>query len=169
MENRPLENLWSPWRIKYILDDKPQGCVFCAAFAADPAQDREYLIVHRGAHCGVLLNLYPYNNGHLMVIPFAHLPTFETLPVEALAEVMTLSNRCLRALRRAMNPQGFNIGANLGQVGGAGIADHVHMHVVPRWSGDTNFMTSLSGIRCVPESLQQTFDKIMAAWEDTNG
>lgn len=169
MKEYPLENLWSPWRIKYILNDKPQGCVFCAAFAAAPAQDRDYLIVHRGDYCGVLLNLYPYNNGHLMIIPFTHQPTFETLPSEALTEVMALSNHCVRALRRAMNPEGFNIGINLGKVAGAGIDAHVHMHVVPRWNGDTNFMTTLSGIRCIPESLQQTYDKIIAAWEDIDG
>ncbi|MBN1936102.1 MAG: HIT domain-containing protein [Anaerolineae bacterium] len=164
-----MENLWSPWRIKYILDNKPQGCVFCEAFAADPAQDREYLIVHRGAHCGVLMNLYPYNNGHLMVIPYVHTSTFEGLAPDALTEAMTLSNACVRALRRAMNPEGFNIGINLGKAAGAGIDAHVHMHVVPRWSGDTNFMTTLGGIRCIPESLQQTYDKITAVWEGIDG
>lgn len=163
-----METLWSPWRIKYILDPKPQGCVFCRAFAADPAQDREYLIIHRGTYCGVIMNLYPYNNGHLMVIPYLHTASFETLPAEALTEAMLLSNACLKALRRAMNPDGFNIGINMGKAAGAGIDEHVHMHIVPRWVGDTNFMTALSGIRCIPESLQQTFDKIRAVWEQAD-
>ena len=163
-----MENLWSPWRIRYILDKKPQGCVFCQAFAADPAQDREYLILHRGRHCGVIMNLYPYNNGHLMVIPYLHTATLEALPAEVLTEVMLLSNACLRALRRAMNPEGFNIGINMGKAAGAGIDEHVHMHIVPRWVGDTNFMTTLSSIRCIPESLQQTYDKILAVWEDAD-
>ncbi len=158
-----MEQLWSPWRMQYILGEKHgQSCVFCQAFAA--TEDREYLVLHRGRHSGVILNLFPYNNGHLMIIPYAHQPTFEGLEPEALAEIMTLMNRCVTVLRAAMNAQGFNIGVNMGQVAGAGIGDHVHMHIVPRWAGDTNFITTLGHVRCIPESLQDSFDKLLATW-----
>jgi ATP adenylyltransferase len=161
-----LEHLWSPWRIEYILDKKTEGCVFCEAFDANPVQDRSYLVLHRGKYCGVIMNMYPYNNGHLMIIPYAHQPTFEGLAAEALDEVMGLMNCAISVLRRAMNAEGFNVGANLGRVAGAGIDAHVHMHVVPRWTGDTNFITTLGGTRCIPESLQNTYDKLKAMWDE---
>lgn len=159
-----MKYLWSPWRIRYILGERQEGCVFCDAFAADPLADRDNLVLHRGKHCGVIMNLYPYNSGHLMIIPYAHQATFEGLPPDALAEVMELINRCVATLRTAMNAEGFNIGANLGRIAGAGIGDHVHMHVVPRWAGDTNFITTLGEVRCIPESLQDSYERLKAAW-----
>jgi ATP adenylyltransferase len=161
----PLKQLWSPWRIEYILNEKPSSCVFCEALKADASLDRDYLIVYRGAHSGVMMNLYPYNNGHLMVIPYTHQTTFEGLPSEALAEVMALMNQSVATLREALNAEGFNIGVNLGKVAGAGIEQHVHLHVVPRWAGDTNFVTTVGQVRCIPESMQDTYDKLKAAWE----
>jgi ATP adenylyltransferase len=160
-----LERLWSPWRIEYILGEKTKGCVFCQVFAADVSQDKEYLILYRGVHNAVIMNLYPYNNGHLMVIPYEHQNTFEGLFDEALIETMSLMNKCVAVLRLAMDAQGFNVGVNMGKAAGAGIDEHVHMHVLPRWSGDTNFITTLGGTRCIPQSLQETYEKLKAAWE----
>ena len=160
-----MKQLWSPWRMQYILQDKPKGCVFCEAFATDRSLDRESLILHRGAHCCVIMNLFPYNNGHLMVVPLAHQPSFEGLPSAALLEVMDLVNKSVAALQRAMDAQGFNIGVNMGKIAGAGISDHVHVHVVPRWAGDTNFITTLGEVRCIPESLQDSYDKLKANWD----
>ena len=160
-----LKQLWSPWRIEYILGDKADSCVFCEAFLVDPPADKEHLILHRGQHCGVVMNLFPYNNGHLMVIPYAHQETFEGLPPDALLEVMTLVNKSVVVLRESMNAEGFNVGVNLGKAAGAGIGQHVHLHIVPRWTGDTNFITALGGVRCIPESLQASYDKLRVAWD----
>ena len=160
-----MKQLWSPWRMDYILGDRQDGCVFCNAFSAEDTQDRELLMLHRGTHCCVIMNLYPYNNGHLMVIPYAHQTTFEGLPAEALVEVMTLMNKSVSVLREALNAEAFNIGVNLGKSAGAGIDQHVHMHVVPRWEGDTNFLTLFGDVRCIPESMQETYDKLVAAWD----
>jgi ATP adenylyltransferase len=110
------------------------------------------------------MNLYPYNNGHLMVIPYAHQTTFEGLPPEALVEVMSLMNKSVSVLREAMSAEAFNIGVNLGKSAGAGIDQHVHMHIVPRWAGDTNFLTLFGEVRCIPESMQDTYDKLKVAW-----
>ncbi len=161
-----MEQLWSPWRMAYILGEKNHECVFCHALGADPSDDREYLILHRGKHCCVIMNLFPYNNGHLMVIPYAHQPTFEGLSAEALVELMTLVNKSVSTLRQAMNAQGFNVGVNLGEVAGAGIGEHVHMHIVPRWTGDTNFITTVGQVRCIPESLAGSYDKLKSAWDE---
>ncbi|MBN1640609.1 MAG: HIT domain-containing protein [Anaerolineae bacterium] len=160
-----MEQLWSPWRMAYILGDKDHACVFCTACAADPSHDREYLVLHRGTYSCVIMNLYPYNNGHLMVVPRAHQPTFEGLPAEALGEVMALANHSMAVLRETMQAQGFNLGVNIGTIAGAGISDHVHMHVVPRWTGDTNFITTVGQVRCIPESLSESYDKLRAAWD----
>jgi ATP adenylyltransferase len=161
-----LEQLWSPWRMEYILGERQEGCVFCDALAAAPSEDRGYLILHRGVHSCVIMNLFPYNNGHLMVVPYVHQGTFEELQSEALLEVMVLVNKCVSTLREAMNAEGFNVGVNLGKIAGAGISEHVHMHVVPRWVGDTNFITTVGGVRCIPESLQNSYDKLKAVWDN---
>jgi ATP adenylyltransferase len=160
-----VEQLWSPWRMAYILEHKSKECVFCSAFAAERDQDRAHLILHRGAHCAVIMNLFPYNNGHTMVVPYTHQPDFDGLSAEALAELMALVNKSVAVLRIVMDAQGFNIGVNIGKVAGAGIDDHVHMHVVPRWAGDTNFITTLGQVRCIPESLERSYDKLKAAWD----
>jgi ATP adenylyltransferase len=152
--------------MKYISAEKQEGCVFCDAFAADPTEDREYLILHRGVHCCVIMNLYPYNNGHLMVVPYVHQETFEGLLPEAQVEIMTLMNKCVSVLRVAMSAQGFNVGVNMGKTAGAGIDEHVHMHIVPRWAGDTNFITTLGHVRCIPEDLTDSYDKLKAAWDE---
>jgi ATP adenylyltransferase len=160
-----LRQLWSPWRIEYILSKKTDGCVFCEAFKADASLDRDHLILYRGGHCCVMMNLYPYNNGHLLVIPYAHQTTFEGLDTETLLEIMTLMNKSVAALREALNAQGFNLGVNLGKIAGAGIEEHVHLHIVPRWAGDTNFVTTVGQVRCIPEGMQETYEKLKAVWD----
>ncbi len=159
-----MKRLWSPWRMAYLTEERPQGCIFCIKAAED--RDEENLIVCRGEHTFIMLNRYPYNAGHLMVIPYAHVASLEDLPAEVLTELMLLVNRSLAALRRAMSPEAFNVGANLGHAAGAGIVDHVHMHVVPRWEGDTNFLPVLADVRVVPEFLSDTYRKIRRAMEE---
>lgn len=159
-----MKRLWSPWRMEYLTEEQPQGCLFC--LKAEEDRDAENLIAWRGGRAFVMLNRYPYNAGHLMVVPYVHVPSVEDLPPETLTALMLLVNRSLAALRRAMSPDAFNIGANLGRVAGAGIAEHVHLHVVPRWEGDTNFMPVLADVRVVPELLAETYRKVRAALEE---
>lgn len=158
-----MNYLWSPWRMQYIQNHtKSEGCVFC--LAAQMEDSPENLIVHRGEHSFVILNRYPYTSGHLMVVPYAHVNTLEALPPEARAEMMELVTQAMSVLRKIYNPQAFNVGANIGEAAGAGIAAHVHMHIVPRWSGDTNFMSTLAETRVLPEALEETFARVRAAW-----
>ena len=151
--------------MEYILGEKQEHCVFCTAFSAEATEDSAYLILHRGTYCGVIMNLFPYNNGHLMIVPYTHQPTFEELPPEGLAEIMILINKATSVLREAMNAQGFNVGVNMGEIAGAGIGDHVHMHVVPRWTGDTNFITAVGHVRCIPEGLDESYEKLKTVWD----
>jgi ATP adenylyltransferase len=148
----------------YLTEERPPGCIFCIGLAEE--RDAENLIAWRGDQAFVMLNRYPYNPGHLMVVPYAHVPGVEDLPPETLTEMMLLVNRCLAALRRTMSPEAFNIGANLGHAAGAGLAEHVHLHVVPRWEGDTNFMPVLADVRVVPEMLADTYCKLRAALQE---
>jgi ATP adenylyltransferase len=159
-----LQRLWTPWRMAYIRgeedDRRIEGCPFCVLPARGAEHDRETLIVHRGEHCYVILNAYPYNPGHCMVVPYRHIPDFDALSPEEARELTDLSQQTVRALRAASGPQAFNIGLNVGQVAGAGIADHIHQHVVPRWSGDTNFMPVIGQTRVLPELLEQTYRRL---------
>ena len=161
-----MERLWTPWRMEYILSKKSGQCIFCDMLEA--GDDRSCYILHRGQRAFVVLNRYPYNNGHLMVVPYEHVASLEDLDEKTLSELMQLVNKGMAALRETMNPHGFNIGANLGKAAGAGVDDHVHIHVVPRWEGDTNFMTILAGIRMVPEMLDQTCSRLGAAFEESS-
>lgn len=138
-----------------------EGCIFCAY----PAQERdeEHYILHRSERCFVILNIYPYNSGHLMIAPYQHVPSIEELDAETLIDLMTTAQRCLRAFRVAMQPHGFNMGINQGRVAGAGIADHVHFHVVPRWNGDTNFMPVLADVKVMPDYLGNTYRQLRQA------
>jgi ATP adenylyltransferase len=146
-----LDRLWSPWRLEYITRaDRPEGCIFCLD-TRDP--ESASLVVFEGHASYVILNLYPYNNGHLMVVPNRHVGSLAALTSEEMTEVGVLTQRCETALTEAYQPHGFNIGINLGKSAGAGILEHVHVHVVPRWSGDTNFMTVVGDMRVLPESL----------------
>lgn len=159
-----MKHLWSPWRLEYLTTPAEGECVFCAAAASET--DREHLVLHRGEHAFLILNRYPYNNGHFMVVPYAHVSSLESLEAPALTEMMLLLNKGLAALRAAMNPEGFNVGINLGRVAGAGIADHIHIHAVPRWAGDTNFMPVVGDLRVVPQTWLQTYDQIKNALEN---
>jgi ATP adenylyltransferase len=157
-----MRQLWAPWRLEYVerADEEP-GCVFCRAADAD---DEEALVVHRGEHAFVLLNRYPYASGHLMVAPFRHEPEFGGLSADEALAVHRLAALGLGVLADTMRPQGFNLGWNLGRIAGAGIVDHVHLHVVPRWAGDTNFMPVLADAKIVPEALVDTRSKLAEAW-----
>jgi len=149
-----MDRLWSPWRLEYVTGTKPEaGCVFCRAAAA---READSLIVFERRVCYVILNLYPYNNGHLMVVPARHVPSLSALTAEELHEMADLMQLTERVLEEAYRPQGVNVGINLGKSAGAGVLEHVHMHLVPRWSGDTNFMTVVGEVRVLPEDLQQS-------------
>ena len=157
------ERLWTPWRMTYILSDKSGACVLCAA--AQTEDDASCFVLHRGQRCFVVMNLYPYNSGHLMVVPYPHVPTLEDLDDETLAEAMLLVRTCTALLRRALHPEGFNVGINLGKSAGAGLHEHLHIHIVPRWMGDTNFMSVLGETRVVPEMVADSYQKLRAALE----
>jgi ATP adenylyltransferase len=140
----------------------PEGCLFCVKPHEEDAQAH---IVHRGRLGYVILNRFPYNNGHLMVVPYAHVATLEDMDSETLVELMELTQLSLGVLREAYAPEGFNLGVNIGGVAGAGIADHIHLHVVPRWGGDTNYMTTVGGTRTIPEWLDQTYERLRPLFE----
>jgi ATP adenylyltransferase len=161
VSDRPL---WAPWRIEYITGDKAAGCVFCAAARGEG--DDAALVLERGERCFTMLNAFPYTSGHAMVLPDRHVPDLLDLDEAEVGEVMALTRRCLRAMRAAMSPEGFNVGVNLGQAAGAGIAEHLHLHIVPRWSGDTNFMPVLADTHVIPQALQATRDVLVAALAD---
>jgi ATP adenylyltransferase len=150
-----MDQLWSPWRLPYVTGDsgKTPGCVFCSP-VRPPASDS--LVVFEGVSAFVILNLYPYNNGHLMVVPYRHVPSLVALSPEELQELAVLAQRSEKVLGEAYDPHGINVGINLGKAGGAGVLDHLHVHLVPRWSGDTNFMTVVGETRVLPEDLSQT-------------
>ena len=155
------ERLWAPWRLEYIKGPSPEECIFCAK--PESGDDRAAHIVRRGERCFAMLNAYPYNNGHLMVSPYEHVPSIEDLPEPTLLELMTLTQRALAALRDVYGPEGFNIGINQGKVAGAGMEDHVHLHVVPRWGADTNFMPVIGDTRVLPQSLADSWTAISRA------
>ncbi len=157
-----MKYIFSPWRMKYIQNHDEEGCVFCNVQAQ--TDSAENLIVFRGRRAFVMLNRYPYTNGHLMVVANAHAPSLEDLDAETRAEMMELLTQCMGILRRNYRPQGFNLGANIGEAAGAGIADHVHLHIVPRWGGDTNFMSTLGQTRVLPEELEETYRRIREGW-----
>lgn len=157
-----MDHLWAPWRMAYIANGgtSDEGCIFCVKAAEQ--RDEENLILYRGQRCFVIMNLFPYNNGHLMIAPYNHVPSIEDLDTETLAEMMVSAQKCLTALRETMHPNGYNMGINQGMIAGAGIADHVHFHIVPRWNGDTNFMPVLANVKVMPELLADTYAKIRA-------
>ncbi|MDY6877995.1 MAG: HIT domain-containing protein [Chloroflexota bacterium] len=159
-----MDHLWTPWRMPYLCgeEEASEGCIFCIKPQEDNAEGH---ILHRGRLCYVILNRFPYSNGHLMVIPYAHVPSLENLDADVLAELMALTQLSLRVLRTAYEPQGFNIGVNIGAAGGAGVAEHVHLHIVSRWVGDVNYMTVVSQTRVIPEWLDQTYERLRPLFE----
>ena len=159
-----MNHLWSPWRMEYIENhSKDEECVFCSAQSQEDSA--ENLIAYRGQRAYVILNRYPYTSGHLMVVPFEHKATLEELDPLTRAEMMELTALCMTVLREVYNPQAFNMGANIGEAAGAGVKEHVHIHVVPRWAGDTNFMSVLGESRVLPESLANTYQRLKQGFE----
>ncbi len=153
-----MERLWAPWRLQYITADKTEGCIFCVFPARQ--SDREDRILHRGRHAFVIMNAFPYSNGHLLIAPYRHTADLAELDDEESLEVMQLVQRSIRVLGEAVRPDGINVGVNQGTAAGAGIADHIHVHVVPRWNGDTNFMPVFADVKVIPEALEVTYDKL---------
>jgi ATP adenylyltransferase len=160
-----MQHLWAPWRMEFIKGPKPSGCFLCEAAAVDPSREADYLVLARSELALVVLNRYPYNNGHLMVAPIAHLANLEDLPPAAASAVMAMTQRALRVLRQVLDPHGFNLGINGGKVAGAGVADHVHQHVVPRWDGDTNFMPIVANTKILNESLATSYRELRAGFD----
>jgi len=153
-----MEQIWAPWRIEYIQIEKPEGCILCEK----PRQNSDVVnyILYRGGKNFIIMNSYPYNPGHLMIAPYRHVANLEELTNEELHEHFEIVGQSIKILRQVFNPGGFNIGINIGKVAGAGIDDHIHTHIVPRWQGDTNFMPVISDIRVLPEALAETYKKL---------
>jgi ATP adenylyltransferase len=154
-----MKVLWAPWRMNYIISARrEQGCIFCPG--EDRTGDAERLILSVGKRTLVMMNRFPYNNGHLLVAPLRHVPDFGQLDEHEMLDLLMMVRRSVEVLKKVMGPEGFNVGVNLGRVAGAGVEQHMHFHIVPRWNGDTNFMTILDDVRVIPEHLQQTYEKL---------
>lgn len=160
-----MKHLWTPWRMEYIKGEKKpvDGCVFCIK-AEQPESDDSEHVVARSTHTFVTLNKFPYNNGHIMIVPYQHITSQEDMDTEALTELMVMTNRVMRVLREYANPPAFNLGANIGVAAGAGIAAHYHFHIVPRWGGDANFMTTIGETRVIPDTLDNTYSDLKKIW-----
>jgi ATP adenylyltransferase len=156
------ERIWAPWRLEYVkgaAKDDEGACIFCIKSAED--EDRENLVLHRGEHCFVIMNLFPYTNGHVMVAPYEHVSKLQDLGAETTAEMMSLGRRAMEVIDDIYAPHGYNVGFNQGRVAGAGVEHHIHMHVVPRWGGDTNFMPVLGDTRVMNQSLADSYDALL--------
>jgi len=159
-----MDYLWTPWRYHYITNaDKAQGCVFCDK--CQPGDDREMLVIYRGQHNFIVLNKFPYTSGHVMIVPYAHLDQLRKLPAEAAQEMMMLTQTMEQVLRQEYHPDGINLGMNVGKAAGAGVAGHIHMHVLPRWVADANFISVIGETRVLPEILDETWDRLSAAMQ----
>jgi ATP adenylyltransferase len=162
--NRQMNHLWSPWRMAYIESNHEHpGCIFCEQLTQPDGASN--LILHRGSTTFVILNRFPYTNGHMMIVPYEHIDSIEELDQATLSELMLNSQRAVKVLRRVYGAQDFNLGMNIGEAAGAGIADHVHIHVLPRWSGDTNFMSTTADTRVLPEALEVSYSRLAEAWK----
>lgn len=161
-----MKALWAPWRMEYILSVKERECIFCTKAAEN--NDRDNLILYRGIKTYVIMNKYPYNNGHIMVVPYLHASELTGLPDDIISELMILTRHSVDCLKRAFNPEGFNIGINIGAAAGAGIEEHLHIHAVPRWAGDTNFMIVTGEVRVIPEHILDTYDKLYPIFNTLN-
>lgn len=160
-----MNHIWTPWRMKYIQENRAdQGCVFCVAAEGDDSV--ENLVFHRGEGVYMILNRYPYTSGHLMCVPYTHAEKLQDLPSAVRAELIEHVSKAVEVLQSVYQPEGFNVGLNLGTVAGAGIADHLHMHIVPRWGGDTSFISTVGQTRVLPESLAETYQRVKQAWEN---
>ena len=158
-----MDRLWAPWRMEYIRGDKEKGCIFCKKLKGE--DDRESLILSRGDQSFVLMNLFPYNNAHLMIAPYKHVGTTNDLEQRSLNEIMWFADRSMTIMKKNINADGFNFGSNIGIAGGAGIVDHIHFHVVPRWKGDTNFMPVIGKTKVQVQALQETYDELKPTFD----
>lgn len=156
-----MKTLWAPWRMEYILGEKEEGCIFCAALSG-----RGDLTLYNGELSMVMMNKYPYINGHLLVAPRRHIPSLEEMTIEEMAGVLRTAKESIGILKRVMRPDGFNMGLNLGVVAGAGVEEHMHFHIVPRWHGDTNAMTVFAEVRVIPEHIRETYSKLKPYFEE---
>jgi ATP adenylyltransferase len=157
--------IWAPWRLRYVKNaNKSDDCIFCAK--PREGDDRATLVVHRGERCFVILNLFPYTNGHLMVAPFEHVGRYQDLPDETTAEMTALAQRAMSRIEEVYEPEGFNVGLNQGRVAGAGVEGHIHLHVVPRWAGDNNYMPVIADTRVMPQSLEESYDAMLGGFSD---
>lgn len=163
----PFDNLWAPWRIEFLEAEKGEGCFLCRKAGED--RDEENLVLLRSKQTFVLLNRYPYTNGHLMVAPYAHEGRLTELDPSVLQEMMVLVQRSMRVLEHTLHPSGYNLGINQGRAAGAGLEEHLHLHIVPRWLGDTNFMPVLAGARTLPEALTETLGRLRQALKEVEG
>ena len=162
-----MDHIWTPWRMEYILENhKHKGCIFC--LAANAEDDLKHLVFYRGEFCYMILNRYPYTSGHVMCVPYVHEAHLQKLTSEIRSEMMALTTRAVEVLQSVYQPDGLNVGLNLGEMAGAGVEDHLHMHIVPRWAGDTNFMASIGGTRVLPESLPETYMRVKAEWDKSD-
>lgn len=155
-----MKQIWAPWRMEYIRMAKPVNCILCDKPKED--KDDANRILYRGKYNFVMMNNYPYNPGHLLIAPYRHVPGLDELTAAEMKEHGEITQQCIRVLKKCFNPNGFNIGVNMGKVAGAGIADHVHSHIVPRWQGDTNFMPVVGDIRVIPEAVDETYRQLKA-------
>jgi ATP adenylyltransferase len=162
-----MENLWAPWRIDYILGKEPLECIFCNMPKEN--KDEENLILFRGNNQFIIMNAFPYNNGHIMIVPYRHTSSLEGWSSEEQQGMMELADLAITLLKKTIRPDGFNLGINMGQVAGAGILDHVHLHIVPRWNGDTNFMPVLADTRVISEHLKATYNKLLKTLDEMQG
>jgi ATP adenylyltransferase len=158
-----MKVLWAPWRMEYILSEKEGDCIFCPG--KDRAGDEERLILYVGSLTMVIMNRFPYNNGHLLVAPIRHIPDLEQLSGEEMLDLLTMVRTSTEVLKKVMNPEGFNVGLNLGRVAGAGVEEHMHFHIVPRWNGDTNLMTVLGDVRVIPEHIRDTYQHLRSYFD----
>ena len=159
-----MESLWAPWRMEYIVSDKSGECIFCAG--AEASDDHEKKILYRGKHSFVVINIYPYSNGHLMVSPYRHLACLTQLSEDELVEMARLIQKSTEILRQSSAPDGFNIGYNIGKSGGAGFDAHIHAHIVPRWTGDINFMPVLADTKVIPEHVEETYNRLLPLFQN---
>ncbi len=159
-----MKKMWAPWRIEYILSPKPSGCIFCDK--PKESKDDENFILYRGKHSFIIMNYYPYNNGHLMVVPYRHLSDITLLNDEKNKEISSLIQTSVSIIRKTMNAEGFNIGMNLGKTAGAGIDEHIHYHIVPRWNGDTNFMPVAGNSKVISQGLYETWETLLPHYQD---
>ncbi len=161
-----MDRLWAPWRIKYIeAGNTDEGCIFCVKPGQGEENDAANLIIHRGNYAFVMLNLYPYIGGHTMIAPYRHTGNLEYLSDQEMLELFSLVKRVTGTLKKVFNPDGFNVGMNIGEAAGAGFGDHVHIHVVPRWAQDTNFMPVLADTRVISEAIEETYERLEKAWK----